>query len=238
MNRRSALTVCAAATLGLATLATTGLAAGAAASGAHAVTTASKSNYSSAVERPTWNFSCNSSPKTFTFTINNVQVIDASGKPWNHNNGPWNVTFWAATQAGPVPFSRFANLHQDTTNGLFAGKGAQQPFVSTRLVGRRDLAPCHSRAIFGEYSPATATSKLRIQHLTMADETQIVVVPAHRCGSSPRASGMSGLPDHRHPTTPQPSNCSKTGPEAHISQGIPAFCGGRGIQTHEDASAP
>ena len=122
MNKRSALTVCAAATLGLATLGTAGLAAGAAASGAHAVTTASKSNYSSAVERPTWNLSCNSSTKTFTFTINNVQVIDASGKPWNHNNGPWTVTFWAATQAGPVPFSRYATLHQNTTNGLFTGK--------------------------------------------------------------------------------------------------------------------
>ena len=121
MNRYSVLGVCAA--VGLATIAAVGQASGAAASGtSHAVTAASKSNFSSAMEHPSWSFSCNSATKTWRFAINGVQVIDAASKPWNQNNrvtGPWRINVFASTTAGPIPFSRVAKLGQNTTNGLF-----------------------------------------------------------------------------------------------------------------------
>jgi len=128
MNKYSALGLVSAVTVGLATFAGSGLASGVAASGTtHSVTAASKSNFSSAVERPTWSFSCDSAAKTWTFAINNVQVIDSSGKPWyqnNSNTGPWRIGFWAAAKAGLIPFSREVKLSQNTTNGLFTAKAS------------------------------------------------------------------------------------------------------------------
>jgi len=121
MNRYSMLGGCAA--VGLATFVAVAQASGAAASGtAHSVTDASKANFSSAAERPSWNFSCNSATKAWRLSINGVQVIDAAGKPWNQNNrvtGPWRISFFASPAAGPIPFSRVAKLSQNTTNGLF-----------------------------------------------------------------------------------------------------------------------
>ena len=121
MNRYSVSGVCAA--IGLATFAAVGQASGASASAtSHSVTDASKTNFSSAVEHPSWSFSCNSATKAWRFSINGVQVIDAAGKPWNQNDrvtGPWRIGFFAAPAAGPIPFSRVAKLSQNTTNGLF-----------------------------------------------------------------------------------------------------------------------
>jgi hypothetical protein len=93
----------------------------------HAVTAASKGNYSSAVERPTWNFSCNPSTDIWKFSIDNVQVIDSTGRPWKQHGalaGPWSFTVWSAPAAGPVPFSRVRTLTQNTTNGLFRFMGS------------------------------------------------------------------------------------------------------------------
>jgi hypothetical protein len=92
----------------------------------HAVTAASKANYSSAVERPTWNFSCNPSTGIWKFSIDDVQVIDSADRPWNQHGtlaGPWSFTVWSAPAAGPVPFSRVRNLTQNTANGLFTFAG-------------------------------------------------------------------------------------------------------------------
>jgi hypothetical protein len=92
----------------------------------HAVTAASKANYSSALERPTWNFSCDPSSGLWKFSINDVQIIDSTGSPWNQDGtlaGPWSVTVWSAPTAGPVPFSRVRSLSQNATNGLFSFNG-------------------------------------------------------------------------------------------------------------------
>ncbi len=101
-------------------LATAGLAGAAASSTSHAVTPSSQTNYSSAVEAPSWSFSCDSATHKWNFTINDVQIIDA-GHTWNGTEGPWSVHVWAAVGAGPVPFNGSATLHQNKTNGLFTG---------------------------------------------------------------------------------------------------------------------
>jgi hypothetical protein len=91
----------------------------------HSVTSASKANFSAAVESPTWSFACNPATKAWKFSINDVQVIDSSGKPWSQDGrrtGPWNITFWSAPSAGPVPFSETTILAQNNTNGLFTSK--------------------------------------------------------------------------------------------------------------------
>jgi hypothetical protein len=93
----------------------------------HSVTAASKANYSSAVERPIWNFSCNPSTGIWKFSIDEVQVIDSTGRPWSQHGsvaGPWSVTVWSSPAAGPVPFSKVAILTQNSTNGLFTFTGS------------------------------------------------------------------------------------------------------------------
>jgi hypothetical protein len=92
----------------------------------HTVTASSKANYSSAVEQPTWNFSCNASTGIWKFSIDDVQVIDSTGRPWSQHGsvaGPWAVTVWSSPAAGPVPFSRVGILTQNRTNGLFTFTG-------------------------------------------------------------------------------------------------------------------
>ena len=86
---------------------------------AHSVSKASETNYSGAVEDPSWTFSCTAATGAWHFAITGVQVIDASGHPWNRSSGPWHLTFFAADAAGPVPFSELATLQQNKTNGLF-----------------------------------------------------------------------------------------------------------------------
>lgn len=91
-------------------------------SASHSVTLASETNYSSAVERPVWTFSCNSTNKTWKFSIGEVQVIDSAGKPWGYDgrrSGPWSITVFASAKGGPVPFSRSETLAQNDTDGLF-----------------------------------------------------------------------------------------------------------------------
>jgi hypothetical protein len=98
------------------------LTAGAAGSGtSHAVTPSSQANYSSAVEKPIWSFSCDSASHKWTFTIDDVQVMDASGHTWGGMQGPWSVGIFSQKSAGAVPFNARAHLHQNTTNGLFTG---------------------------------------------------------------------------------------------------------------------
>jgi hypothetical protein len=105
---------------GLSLAATAGIAAASGtASTTHAVTQSSKANYSGAVEKPTWSFSCDSATGSYTFTINNVQIIDAAGHTWGGTQGPWSVDVWATPSAGPVPFNATAKLFQNKTNGLY-----------------------------------------------------------------------------------------------------------------------
>jgi hypothetical protein len=85
----------------------------------HSVTAGSKANYSSAVERPSWSFSCDSASHKWSFSLNDVQVFDSTGHTWGDTQGPWSVGVFATTGAGPVPFSITAHLRQNTTNGLF-----------------------------------------------------------------------------------------------------------------------
>jgi hypothetical protein len=85
----------------------------------HSVTPASKANYSTAVEQPVWSLSCDSASGRWTFTINEVQIIDASKHTWNDSEGPWHLTIFATTPPGPVPFSTIVTLHQNGTNGLY-----------------------------------------------------------------------------------------------------------------------
>jgi hypothetical protein len=106
----------------------------------HTVTAASKANYSSAVERPIWNFSCNPGTRTWKFSIDDVQVIDSTGRPWNQHGslaGPWSVTVWSSPAAGPVPFSRVGVLTQNHTDGLFTftGTGAASNAASFCVTG-------------------------------------------------------------------------------------------------------
>src|SRR5271155_4283741 len=68
-------------------------------SGVHAVSKESETNDSSAVEDPTWGFNCSATSGSWHFEINDVQVIDASGHPWNGSSGPWSVTFFASDEA-------------------------------------------------------------------------------------------------------------------------------------------
>ena len=107
MNRTKIIVPIAGALLatGLSLAATAGLAGAAAGtSTTHAVTASSKANYSSAVEAPTWSFSCDSATGAWTFVINDVQVFDA-GHTWDGTQGPWSVGVWATVAAGPVPFN-------------------------------------------------------------------------------------------------------------------------------------
>jgi hypothetical protein len=123
---------------GLSLAATAGLAgASGAASTTHAVTQSSKLNYSGAVEKPIWSFSCDSATHDWTFTINNVQIIDSTGHTWGGTQGPWSVGVWAAAGAGPVPFSANAKLFQNKTNGLYlaVAKGTSKNAASWCATG-------------------------------------------------------------------------------------------------------
>lgn len=95
-----------------------------AASAVHEVTATSKGNFSGAVEDPTWSFACNGTTGKYTFTINDVQVFDATHHTWDGSQGPWALTVFAALSGGPVPFSIAPTLHQNTTNGLFTVKSS------------------------------------------------------------------------------------------------------------------
>jgi hypothetical protein len=103
----------------------------------HHVTEKSETNYSVAIENPTWTFSCSATTGTWYFAIDGVQVIDSAGHPWNDSTGPWTVTFFAADQAGPVPFSQIATLNQNKSNGLFeaAEKGTSTDTSSWCIKG-------------------------------------------------------------------------------------------------------
>ncbi len=108
--------------IGMSLVATAGMAGAtsAAATGTtHSVTQSSKGDYSSAVERPIWSFSCNPASHKWSFAIDDVQVIDSTGHTWGGTEGPWSIGLFATTGAGPVPFNASAILHQNTTNGLF-----------------------------------------------------------------------------------------------------------------------
>lgn len=121
-NARSAAAAVGAGILAVALIVTAGTAGAASVAKApttHAVTQSSKANYSSAVERPTWSFSCDSATHAWRFSIDDVQVIDSTGRTWGGTEGPWSVGFFATRGAGAVPFSSTATLQQNTTNGLF-----------------------------------------------------------------------------------------------------------------------
>ncbi len=121
MVRRSLrIAILAAAALGATAVCLTGISGVAtAAATSHQVSHASQQNYSTAVEKPAWSFACDSASKSWTFTINEVQVFDATGHTWNRSQGPWSVGVFASTKAGPVPFSTSATLHQNQRDGLF-----------------------------------------------------------------------------------------------------------------------
>ncbi len=85
----------------------------------HSVTQGSKMNYSTAVERPSWSFTCDSASHKWSFAINDVQVFDSTGETWGGTEGPWSIGVWSSPGAGPVPFNASAKLHQNSTNGLF-----------------------------------------------------------------------------------------------------------------------
>jgi len=96
-------------------------------SSTHAILASSKTNFSAAFERPTWNLSCDTSTKAWTFSINNVQVINSHGHPWldsaNGQRGPWHVTVFSGPPGGgAVHFSPVLVLKQNSTNGLFGAK--------------------------------------------------------------------------------------------------------------------
>ena len=123
MSRKAGLTVAAMVLAVVVAGTTTGPAQGAEAGGhSHSVTLASETNYSSAVEKPVWTFSCNSAGDTWKFSINEVQVIDSAGRPWDQDarrSGPWSITVFAAVSPGPVPFSETETMAQNHTDGLF-----------------------------------------------------------------------------------------------------------------------
>jgi hypothetical protein len=125
MHRTRLFGAVAAAVAAATVIITTGTAGAAGAAGTtHAVTGSSKANYSSAVERPTWSFSCDSATGKWSLAIDDVQVIDSAGHTWDGTQGPWSVGAFATTAPGPVPFNASAPLHQNDTNGLFeAGAG-------------------------------------------------------------------------------------------------------------------
>ena len=83
----------------------------------HSVSKGSETNYSSAVEDPIWGFTCTAATGAWHFEINDVQVIDSAGHPWDDSTGPWKLTVFAGKNN--VGFSGFAHLHQNRTNGLF-----------------------------------------------------------------------------------------------------------------------
>lgn len=83
----------------------------------HSVSKGTETNYSSAVEDPTWGFTCTVATGAWQFEINDVQVIDSAGHPWDNSTGPWKLTVFGGKDN--VGFSGFAHLEQNRTNGLF-----------------------------------------------------------------------------------------------------------------------